>query len=73
MKPSKREREILKKENMKKNKNKNQTKKNPIDEIWTQPVDMFEHAYDRMPAYLKDQKEAFAGEVAEMREGDNSG
>jgi pyruvate dehydrogenase E1 component alpha subunit len=35
--------------------------------------DMFEHAYARMPAYLKEQKEAFAEEVAEMTEEDNSG
>jgi hypothetical protein len=34
---------------------------------------MFEHAYARMPAYLKEQKEAFAKEVAEMTEVKNSG
>ncbi len=37
------------------------------------PIDMFEHAYARMPAYLKEQKEAFATEVAEMTEEKNSG
>jgi pyruvate dehydrogenase E1 component alpha subunit len=37
------------------------------------PVDMFEHAYARMPAYLKEQKEAFATEVAEITEDENSG
>ncbi len=37
------------------------------------PIDMFEHAYARMPAYLKEQKEAFADEVAEMTEVKNSG
>ena len=37
------------------------------------PVDMFEHAYARMPAYLKEQKEAFATEVAEITEEENSG
>lgn len=34
------------------------------------PLDMFDHAYAEMPAYLKDQKEAFAAELAE-REGEN--
>jgi pyruvate dehydrogenase E1 component alpha subunit len=37
------------------------------------PIDMFEHAYARMPTYLKEQKEAFADEVAEMTEEENSG
>ncbi len=37
------------------------------------PIDMFEHAYARMPSYLKEQKEAFATEVAEMTEEKNSG
>jgi pyruvate dehydrogenase E1 component alpha subunit len=37
------------------------------------PSDMFEHAYARMPVYLKEQKEAFTEEVAEMREEKNSG
>ena len=37
------------------------------------PIDMFEHAYARMPAYLKEQKEAFATEVAEITEEENSG
>jgi pyruvate dehydrogenase E1 component alpha subunit len=37
------------------------------------PIDMFEHAYDRMPAYLQEQKEDFAREVAEIMEGENSG
>ncbi len=32
------------------------------------PIDMFEHAYAEMPAYLKEQKEAFVTEVAEMTE-----
>jgi pyruvate dehydrogenase E1 component alpha subunit len=32
------------------------------------PIDMFEHAYSEMPAYLKEQKEAFVTEVAEMTE-----
>jgi pyruvate dehydrogenase E1 component alpha subunit len=36
------------------------------------PLDMFEHAYARMPAYLKEQKEAFAREVAAITE-ENSG
>ena len=36
------------------------------------PIDMFEHAYARMPAYLKEQKEAFAREVAAITE-ENSG
>ena len=36
------------------------------------PIDMFEHAYAEMPAYLKEQKEAFVAEVAEtMEEGDH--
>jgi pyruvate dehydrogenase E1 component alpha subunit len=37
------------------------------------PIDMFEHAYARMPVYLKEQKEAFATEVAEMTGEKNSG
>ena len=37
------------------------------------PVDMFEQAYARMPAYLKEQKEAFATEVDEITEEENSG
>ncbi len=37
------------------------------------PIDMFEHAYGRMPAYLKEQKEAFAREASEMTGEDNSG
>ena len=37
------------------------------------PNDMFEHAYARMPAYLKEQKEAFTGELAEMTGENNSG
>ena len=37
------------------------------------PIDMFEYAYERMPTYLKEQKEAFAREVAEIAEEDNSG
>ncbi len=37
------------------------------------PIDMFEHAYARMPAYLKEQKEAFADEMAEMTGDENSG
>ena len=37
------------------------------------PIDMFEHVYARMPAYLKEQKEAFATEVAEITEEENSG
>jgi pyruvate dehydrogenase E1 component alpha subunit len=37
------------------------------------PIDMFEHAYARMPAYLKEQKEAFAREVAAITEEENSG
>jgi pyruvate dehydrogenase E1 component alpha subunit len=36
------------------------------------PIDMFEHAYAEIPAYLKEQKEAFVAEVAEtMEEGDH--
>ena len=37
------------------------------------PIDMFEHAYARMPAYLKEQKEAFAREVAAITQEENSG
>lgn len=37
------------------------------------PMDMFEHAYAEMPPSLKEQKEAFAREVAEMMEEKNSG
>jgi len=37
------------------------------------PIDMFEHAYAGMPAYLKEQKEAFAREVAAIAEEENSG
>ena len=37
------------------------------------PIDMFEHAYGRMPSYLKEQKEAFAREVAAITEEKNSG
>ena len=37
------------------------------------PIDMFEHVYARMPAYLKEQKEAFATEVVEITEEENSG
>ena len=29
------------------------------------PIDMFDHAYAQMPPYLKEQKEAFARELAE--------
>ena len=36
------------------------------------PIDMFEHAYDRMPAYLQEQKEDFAREVVEIAEEGNS-
>jgi pyruvate dehydrogenase E1 component alpha subunit len=37
------------------------------------PIDMFDHAYSEMPPSLKEQKEAFAREVAEMMEEKNSG
>jgi pyruvate dehydrogenase E1 component alpha subunit len=37
------------------------------------PIDMFEHAYAEIPAYLKEQKEAFVTEVAEMTEGGDHG
>ena len=37
------------------------------------PGDMFEHAFARMPAYLKEQKEAFADEMAEMTRENDSG
>ena len=37
------------------------------------PIDMFEHAYARMPVYLREQKEAFATEVAETTEEESSG
>ena len=37
------------------------------------PIDMFEHAYAEMPPSLKEQKEAFAREVAGMMEEKNSG
>lgn len=29
------------------------------------PIDMFKHTYAEMPPYLKEQKEAFAGELAQ--------
>jgi pyruvate dehydrogenase E1 component alpha subunit len=36
------------------------------------PIDMFEHAYAEMPSYLKEQKEAFARELAgKHKEGDH--
>jgi len=36
------------------------------------PIDMFEHAYAEMPPYLKEQKEAFARELAgKHKEGDH--
>ena len=37
------------------------------------PMDMFEHVYAEMSPYLKEQKEAFAGEIAEMKEEGNHG
>ena len=37
------------------------------------PIDMFEHAYAEMPPYLKEQKEAFAGELAEKQKEGNHG
>jgi pyruvate dehydrogenase E1 component alpha subunit len=37
------------------------------------PIDMFKHAYAQMPPFLKEQKEAFARELAERREGGNHG
>ena len=37
------------------------------------PSDMFEHTYAHMPAYLKEQKEAFTREVAKMTGENNSG
>ncbi len=37
------------------------------------PIDMFEHAYAEMPPFLKEQKEAFARELAERRAGGNHG
>ena len=37
------------------------------------PIDMFEHAYAQMPPFLKEQKEAFARELAERRAGGNHG
>ncbi len=37
------------------------------------PIDMFDHLYAGMPSYLKEQKEAFAREAAEMMEEKNSG
>jgi len=37
------------------------------------PIDMFDHAYARMPVYLKEQKEAFVREVAAIIEEENSG
>ncbi len=37
------------------------------------PIDMFDHAYARMPSSLKEQKEAFIREVTEMVEEENSG
>ena len=30
------------------------------------PIDMFEHAYDRLPAYLQEQKDDFAREIVEI-------
>lgn len=37
------------------------------------PIDMFEHTYAEMSPYLKAQKEAFARELAEMKEEGNNG
>ena len=37
------------------------------------PIDMFNYAYAEMPPSLKEQKEAFAREVAEIMEEKNSG
>jgi pyruvate dehydrogenase E1 component alpha subunit len=37
------------------------------------PIDMFEHAYAQMPPYLKEQKEAFASQKAEIRREGPSG
>ena len=37
------------------------------------PIDMFENAYAQTPSYLQEQKEAFAREVTEITEEENSG
>jgi pyruvate dehydrogenase E1 component alpha subunit len=37
------------------------------------PIDMFEHTYAQIPPFLKEQKEAFARELAERRAGGNHG
>ena len=37
------------------------------------PIDMFDHAYARMSPYLKEQKESFVGEMAEMMKGEKNG
>ncbi len=37
------------------------------------PLDMFEHAYERLPAYLEQQREAFVRETAEDEEGGDRG
>jgi len=37
------------------------------------PLDMFEHAYAQMPAYLREQKEEFARELADSNEEGNHG
>jgi pyruvate dehydrogenase E1 component alpha subunit len=37
------------------------------------PIDMFEHTYAEMPPYLKAQKEAFAGALAEKGKEGNHG
>ena len=37
------------------------------------PMDMFEHAYAELSPYLQQQKEEFAGEIAEMRKEGNNG
>lgn len=37
------------------------------------PIDMFKHTYAQIPPFLKEQKEAFARELAERRAGGNHG
>ncbi len=37
------------------------------------PIDMFKHTYAEMPPFLKEQKEAFAGELVKTGEDEHHG